>query len=710
MIYLCTKQQQLFQSSLYSIIEVKAAIEIIKSWGVIQFDTETSSKDPHIGKLLCAQFGNDRTDIRIVVDCSTIDILLFKEILENKLLIGHNLKFDLQWLYNYGIVPKNVYDTMIVEEFIYLGYPRGSNEEGENAKYIIKMGLADLVERYLGQHLDKSVRGEIIWRGLLNDRVIIYAATDVVPLEKIMQLQVRTLKKRNAMVGAKIECDFVRACAYLEWCGIKLDESKWKAKMENDQKYLHEAEKALSDYAVKHPKLQKWAKIDYQGDLWEGYNLEPQWTVDWQKDEVKKVFKALGFNLRTTDKKTGLPKESIEEKVLKPQKGIDDRFLELYFKYMEHYKVCSTYGQGHLNLINPNTGRLHTNYWQIGTASGRMSSGSGNNEAIAKLKGLPPKDVPMVNMQQLPKNTITRGCFIAEQGNLFCSCDYSAMEARIGAEVYNERVLLDEFLTGSGDSHAAYAKVVFAEELKDVPVKDIKAKRPDLRDRVKSIEFAVQFGSDGSAVAPQLRISKEEAQKLVKNLLSGMTGLATFKKTGADFVRKNGFVYAMKQTGHRAYIPEWEDWNKVQKTFNEAFWEAYKPIKAKKEQAIRDGKEDKYAYMTPEEKQIAMLVSSQWRKASKWDRLALNIPTQGGGAVVLKTAVNTLFNWIVNNGYFGKILLVNLTHDEINTEFPKELESIYPSLVEKIMADTAAIYYHKLPIPASAEVGTHWIH
>lgn len=69
------------------------------------------------------------------------------------------------------------------------------------------------------------------------------------------------------------------------------------------------------------------------------------------------------------------------------------------------------------------------------------------------------------------------------------------MEARIGADVYNEHKLLDEFLYGSGDTHAAYAKAVFAEELKDVDTKDVKSKRPDLRSKVKSIEFAVKWAA-----------------------------------------------------------------------------------------------------------------------------------------------------------------------------------------------------------------------
>jgi DNA polymerase-1 len=179
------------------------------------------------------------------------------------------------------------------------------------------------------------------------------------------------------------------------------------------------------------------------------------------------------------------------EKVLSSQKGIDDVFLKLYFDYQGYYKVCSSFGQGHLNIINPKTGRIHTTYWQIGTVTGRMSSGGTTDEDLARYKKLPAKECNNLNLQQLPHDPITRSCFVSEPCNNFISCDYAAMEARAGAEVYNEKVLLDEFLYGSGDTHAAYAKVVFAEELKDVEVKDIKKLRPDLRNKVKSVEFEI---------------------------------------------------------------------------------------------------------------------------------------------------------------------------------------------------------------------------
>ena len=123
MIYLVTKNQELFESDVYKIISVEESLKIMSNWDKVQFDTETEGRDPHICKLLCMQFGYKKDNIQIVVDCSSINPVLYKSILESKLVIGQNLKFDLQFLYNYSIIPLNVYDTMIVEQLLYLGYP-----------------------------------------------------------------------------------------------------------------------------------------------------------------------------------------------------------------------------------------------------------------------------------------------------------------------------------------------------------------------------------------------------------------------------------------------------------------------------------------------------------------------------------------------------------------------------------------------------------
>ena len=146
MIYLVSGQQQLFESNNYKTISLEESLEIIKDWKMCQLDTETSGRDAHVNDLLCVQIGDVEGTIQIVIDTSTIDIRKYKEFLESTYCIGHILKFDLQFLYNYNIIPRKVYDTMIVEQLLYLGYPSG----------LISFSLKGVAERRLGIDIDKS--------------------------------------------------------------------------------------------------------------------------------------------------------------------------------------------------------------------------------------------------------------------------------------------------------------------------------------------------------------------------------------------------------------------------------------------------------------------------------------------------------------------------------------------------------------------------
>lgn len=87
------------------------------------------------------------------------------------------------------------------------------------------MSLKSAGETYLGIELDKSVRGKIIWAGLEDD-VIEYAALDVKYLKDIMNLQLQKLKEQELLTAIKLENKFVFPMAYMELCGIKLDEEK----------------------------------------------------------------------------------------------------------------------------------------------------------------------------------------------------------------------------------------------------------------------------------------------------------------------------------------------------------------------------------------------------------------------------------------------------------------------------------------------------
>lgn len=460
MIYLVTSHIEMFDNDKYEIISKEKSLEMVNTWKVIQCDSETDGKDCHINNLLCFQMGNRDANTQIVIDCSCIDIRYYKEVLESKPLLFHNAKFDLQFLYNYNIIPRKIYDTMIVEQFLHLGFPSGltlipeeynkrnctypylthTDKKGK-VTYKLSYSLKAIANNRLNIDIDKTTRGEIIWRGL-DTKTILYAAGDVMYLEDIMNSQLKDLSKiPNSFIGSKIECYFTPVVAYLEWCGIKLDVERWKNKMEKDRKNLADSIKELNDFVLRTSILKEpFTSVNLQGDLFEGFNLNPKVNINWASpSQVVKVAKLLGFNVKSVDKETGEDKESVMEKQLRSQKGINDEFLKLYFgngeegneNYFPGYsgsaKVVSSFGQSHLDAINPKTGRIHTTYRSIGTISGRMSSGSREaNTDLAKYKKLPASCCTYPNMQQLPHDAETRRCFIAEEGNLFCSCDYSA--------------------------------------------------------------------------------------------------------------------------------------------------------------------------------------------------------------------------------------------------------------------------------------------
>ena len=734
MIYYVSNAPLLF-SKLTRISE-QESLDMLEKCDVLQFDSETSGRDARICDLLCIQFGSDKYDFQIVVDTSTIDVNIYKNVLESKLLVLQNAKFDLQFLYNYKIIPRRVWDTMIVEQLLYLGYPYVSispnkyeefnhtfpyliNEDEKSkarGNYELSFSLKAIAMKYLGIDIDKTVRGEIMWRGL-DESVALYAAGDVMYLEKIMKSQIKACKEKGCMEGAKLECLFVPVIAYLEWCGIKLDVDKWKAKMKKDRENLDSSTAALNNFVInmarnagvldgklapefqsdpffhtKFKELSKCIVYNRQGDLFTGFDTEPKCSINWDSPRQVIAFaKLLGFNTVTQDKETGEDKDSVLEKHLKSQKGINDTFLDLYFTYKEHSKVCSTYGESQLNMVNPKTGRCHTQYKQLGAASGRMSCGSKqSNTDLAKLKGLTPSSCVYCNFQQLPANEETRSCFVSEPGNYFCSSDFSALESRLGADIYQEQSMIEEFLYKSGDIHSLVAKACFP-ELKDKTTEEIKKDYPHLRKKAKPIGFSQQFGGSARAIAQSLGCPLEEAEAIAKSYLDGFPGIAQFKSEGSKAVRQNGYVLMCKYTGHKMYWWDHEEWKSRQQSFTKEFWEDYK-LNHKNTSSL-----------------VAKKVREHFQASSKWDRMALNAPTQNTGICILKSAMTEFFNWIVDNDLFEKVKIVALVHDEANIEYPASLPETC-NILKSCMENAASRFCKSLPIPAENAVGTHWIH
>ena len=265
------------------------------------------------------------------------------------------------------------------------------------------------------------------------------------------------------------------------------------------------------------------------------------------------------------------------------------------------------------------------------------------------------------------------------------------LESRLGADIYNEKAMIDEYLHGSGDIHSLVAKFCFPKELDGIDVKDIKKLRPDLRKKAKGPEFAMQFGGSSFAIQGALGCTIEEAEQIADDYWNGFKGIADFKAKGSKFVREHGYIIMCQYSGHRMYWWDHKQWLERQKSFTQEFWEEYR--------TKHKGTDD----------YIAKEVSMHFKAASKYDRMALNAPTQGSGIVILKIAMKNFFDWIVDNNHFKDVEIAALVHDEANVVYKKEIVET-PQVLKKCMEDAAALICKKLPIPAEAEIGSFWKH
>lgn len=434
MIYLVTKQTNL-QDDSYEIISVEKSLKILESLTIVGLDTETTGLNCHKDKLLSMQLGCK--EFQVVVDCTTINIQEYKSYLESdRVFILWNAKFDLKWLYRYHIVPKNVYDGFLAEKIMWLGYPivltvdmwnnikcdrydyfPGDSKKGTEAHYKLQMNLKKAGEMYLGVELDKSVRGKIIYLGLIPE-TIAYSANDVKYLEDIKNCQEKLLKEKGLMLAMSYSNKFILALAYMEFCGVKVDINKWIAKMNKDNEQLEFYKKQIDEWLIKNDPTSPYITVNKQGNLFEGFDLSPKVTVNWKSSkQVIPIFKKFGVNLEVPDKKTKKNKDSIDIKVLSPQK---DRcgLIPLYIKYKEMEKQRSSFGENILKQIDKETGRLYSRFNPFGTDTCRISSG-GKDKA---------KGIEYINLLNLPSDAETRACFIAEEGNKWISIDYSGQK------------------------------------------------------------------------------------------------------------------------------------------------------------------------------------------------------------------------------------------------------------------------------------------
>lgn len=664
MIYLVTKQQSLWTSDRYKVISAEEALELLAPLSVVELDTETMGLDPYTKELLTVQLGC--AEFQVVIDCTSVDIRLFKEYMENpqRMFLGWNIKFDLKFLYHQRIIPLRVYDGYLAEKLLWLGYPVGMHE----------MSLKAASINYLGVDMDKSVRGKIIQTGLTED-VIVYAAGDVSYLGKIRDKQLVELEKKGLLKAIDFENEFVKCLAYIEYCGAKLDVDKWKIKMATDLNNLEKYEAELNEWVEESEYSSKYCSVNIQGDLFNGFDTKPRCHINWtSSQQVIPLFEELGLNLKVLDKKTKHYKKSVDIKVVEPQAS-KSPLIPIYIKYKKAAIIVNTFGQKFLNLINPVTGRIHANFNQLGTDTGRLSSTE-------------------PNLQNLPHDAQTRACFVSDKGNRWISADYSGQESYLMASMANDEAMLDELINGSGDLHSLTAKMVFQQIPRDMPLKDIKKNFKDLRQEAKGYEFCFNYGGQDSTLIRNYGLDAKRAKEIYENYMSGFAGLKRYQDFRRVDVMRKGYILLSKITGHKAYIYDYDELKiQMEKQDDPDFWAYYREMKQE----------------NPECDTVQGVRRLARRKAES-EKQSINYPIQAAGALCFKLASIKLFNWLLKNGLLFKVKYCIPVHDEINLEAPDEISEEVADILVKCMVSAGKPFCTRAHLGADVEIGDHWIH
>lgn len=728
MIYLVSKNRNLFSSERYKEINFNEALQILSPLKLVQFDTETTGLDPHTKELLTVQLGCREN--QIVFDWTTMSkeekLKLKKYFESDRTFLGWNLMFDLGFLYVQDIWPNHIWDGMIAEKLLWLGYPTGIRE----------MSLKAAAWNYLGYDLDKSVRGKIINEGLTED-VVVYAAGDVMWLEDIKDKQDIELDAQELQTAVKIECEFVKGLAYFKHCGVHLNQEKWKAKMDKDYTKLVKAEQALNDWVVEWDSSRKgdsewdiqypemtlksyneieeeinrllkdkyvrspqddlevpyqsnklkaykkkitslFTKVDLQGDLFLGFDDKPKCTINWSSSQqVIKLFEILGIKVKTFDKKTKKEKKSVDAKMLKPQK---DQFpiIPIYLEYQEAAKVVSTYGENWLKAINPKTGRIHAEFHSIGTDTARVSSGGG---------------VYKLNLQNLPHDKETRACFTATKGNKWLSADYSGQESAITASVSQDPVMI-EILSSGGDLHSVVAQACWPELLGNLTVEEIKTQYKSYRQDAKGVEFGIFYGGDANTLHQNKGFDMKTAETIYNNFMTKFTGIKKYQDYCRAAVMQHGYILMNPVTKHRAHIHDYSDLKRVMDKFKDPeFWSYY-----------REMKRDSPGCDT------VLEVKNFFKRKSEIERASINYRIQDRGAMCFKLASIKLFNWIKENGYLNIVLMCVPAHDEFNLEAPEEIADEVAKVLVQCMIDGGKPFCPNVFLGADIEVADCWIH
>jgi DNA polymerase-1 len=221
---------------------------------------------------------------------------------------------------------------------------------------------------------------------------------------------------------------------------------------------------------------------------------------------------------------------STDESVLSELAARGHEVPRLILEYRELDKLHSTYVSVLPGLVHPETGRVHTSFNQTVAATGRLSSSDPN------LQNIP--------IRSVLGREIRKG-FVPEEGWVFLGADYSQVELRILAHLSEDPAFVEAFRAGR-DIHRETASRIFGSDPDEVSA--------GMRDRAKTINYATIYGQGPGALASQLGVSRDEAERFIESYFTRFSGVKEYIEEMQERAREQGYVETL--TGRRRYIPE----------------------------------------------------------------------------------------------------------------------------------------------------------
>ncbi len=438
---------------------------------------------------------------------------IFRPVFENPstLKIGQNIKYDILILGNYGIkVDGTLFDTMIAH---YLLQP----ELRHNMDY-----LAEIYLGYRTVHIEELIgekgRNQKNMADLPADRIYEYACEDAdVTLQLKNILEKELLKDGTDKLFSEVEMPLVQVLAYMERNGAMIDPKS----LAETSRLFTERMKAL------------------EGEIYQEAGGTPFNILS-----PKQVGEILFERMKIVDKpkKTKTGQYVTSEDVLESLRA-DHPIVDLILKYRGLKKLLGTYVDALPQLINPETGKIHTSYNQTVTATGRLSSSNPN------LQNIPVRD---------EDGKEVRKAFVPEPGCKFFSADYSQIELRIMAHLSQDQNMIEDFRLGH-DIHAATAAKVFHKPIDQVTKSE--------RSKAKTANFGIIYGISAFGLAQRMGVSRTEAKELIENYFKTYSGIKQYMDRSIEQARERGYIETILK--RKRYLPDITSHNATVRGFAE---------------------------------------------------------------------------------------------------------------------------------------------